>query len=110
MQRVAYALCVTLLAACSPHSARDSTSGPSIYATEWVRQQIAAFEAGVDANRVDGKVVFDGAPLYLIRSPCCDLFDYLYTPEGRTFCAPSGGFTGRGDGKCPPGLGAVAPR
>ena len=101
---------VVMLAACTSHSSRDAPSSASPYAADWVKQQIAEFEAGVDASRVDGTVVFDGAPLYLIRSPCCDLFDYLYTSEGKTFCAPSGGFTGRGDGKCPPGLGAVSPR
>ncbi len=100
------------LTACASHSARDSTArGPSPYAAEWVRQQIAGFEAGAqENNRVDGKVLFDGTPLYLIHSPCCDFFNYLYTADGKVFCAPSGGFAGGGDGKCPPGIGPVSRR
>jgi hypothetical protein len=98
------------LAACAPHSTRDSTpSGPSPFVADWVRQQIAGFEAG-ENTRVDGKVLFNGTSLYLIHSPCCDLFNYLYTVEGKVFCAPSGGFAGGGDGRCPPGIGPVSRR
>ena len=105
----AFAL-VALLAACTSHSAKDSPSGPSPYAPEWVKDQIAGFESGATENRVFGKVVFDGASLYLIDSPCCDLYNYLYTVEGKVFCAPTGGFAGGGDRKCPPGLGPVQRR
>ena len=100
------------LTACTSHSVSDAPSGPSPYVAEWVRDQIAAFEQAAvgTANRVDGKVVFEGVPLYLIRSPCCDLYNYLYTADGKTFCAPSGGFTGGGDRKCPPGIGPVQRR
>jgi len=100
------------LTACTSHSISDAPSGPSPYVAEWVRDQIAAFERGAagNTNRVDGKVVFEGVPLYLIHSPCCDLYNYLYTAEGQVFCAPSGGFTGGGDRKCPLGLGPVQRR
>ncbi|CAF1036340.1 unnamed protein product [Didymodactylos carnosus] len=39
--------------------------------------------------------------VYFIVSPCCDMFNYLYDSRCETICAPSGGFIGRGDGKCP---------
>ena len=81
-----------------------------MYAADWVRQQIAGFEAGDENNPVAGKVVFNGTSLYLLNSPCCDFVNYLYTADGKVFCAPSGGFTGRGDGKCPPGIGSVSRR
>ena len=102
---------VIALTACTSTAVRDSTpSGPSPYAADWVEHQIAGFEAGDENNPVDGKVVFGGTSLYLIHSPCCDRFDYLYTADGRVFCAPSGGFTGGGDRKCPPGIGPVQRR
>ena len=99
---------IVSLTACAPGSVRDSSpSGPSPYAAEWIRQQIAGFEAGEENNRVDGKALSSGTSLYLIHSPCCDFFNYLYTAVGKVFCAPSGGFTGAGDGKRPPGIGPV---
>ena len=38
---------------------------------------------------------------YYFTSDCCDQFDYLYDDECNVVCAPSGGFTGAGDGNCP---------
>ncbi|MFG6485069.1 DUF6970 domain-containing protein [Roseateles sp. BYS78W] len=43
----------------------------------------------------------DGRLVYLSISPCCDMFNKLYDADGRFICAPSGGFTGQGDGRCP---------
>lgn len=43
----------------------------------------------------------DGRPVYLSMSPCCDQFNKLYDADGRFICAPSGGLTGQGDGRCP---------
>jgi hypothetical protein len=104
---------IVVLAACSsgPRRERDA-HGSSPYPAPWIKQQIASFEHGGaarDGSAVAGKFFAEGAPLYLIRSPCCDQFDYLYTAEGRVFCAPSGGFAGHGDGKCPDGLVSGSP-
>jgi len=38
--------------------------------------------------------------VYYVTSDCCDQYDTLYDYDGKGICAPSGGFTGRGDGKC----------
>lgn len=38
---------------------------------------------------------------YHVSSPCCDEYNYLYDKEGEVICAPDGGITGKGDGKCP---------
>ncbi len=43
----------------------------------------------------------DGKTYYYVTADCCDQFNYLYDENCRIVCAPSGGFTGRGDGKCP---------
>jgi hypothetical protein len=45
--------------------------------------------------------VLHGKVYYFLRSPCCDLANHLYDEHGNYVCAPSGGFSGRGDGKCP---------
>src|SRR5262245_15993153 len=71
------------------------------YSTRWVKQQIRAYETR-SPSQVTGKVVYAGNSAYAIPSPCCDKFNYLYDSRGVILCAPSGGFTGRGDGNCPP--------
>lgn len=38
---------------------------------------------------------------FYINSPCCDQFNYLYSDTCEVLCAPDGGFTGKGDLKCP---------
>lgn len=39
--------------------------------------------------------------LPLSRILCCDVLSILYDAEGEVICRPEGGFTGRGDGRCP---------
>lgn len=43
---------------------------------------------------------YDGSKVYAISSNCCDFFNTVIDSECKYVCAPSGGFTGRGDGKC----------
>ncbi len=38
---------------------------------------------------------------YYFTSDCCDQFNYLYDADCKLICAPDGGLTGQGDGKCP---------
>lgn len=45
--------------------------------------------------------LYNGKNVYLVTAPCCDQFNVVYDDSCRAICAPSGGFTGRGDGKCP---------
>jgi len=44
---------------------------------------------------------FRGQTVYYIPAPCCDQFNSLYDAAGNVICAPDGGFTGAGDGRCP---------
>ena len=46
------------------------------------------------------KVSYQGQPAYLFVAPCCDQFNQLYDTRGVKLCAPSGGLSGHGDGKC----------
>ena len=86
---------IVLLLGCSSNNVRYV----SPYSAKWVKQQIRAYE--IDAvTKVRRKVIYAGGPAYLIPSPCCDKYDYFYDSSGVILCAPSGGFTGRGDGSC----------
>ena len=43
---------------------------------------------------------FQGKTVYLINSNCCDQYNNLVDSDCQVICAPSGGITGKGDGKC----------
>ena len=43
---------------------------------------------------------YDGRRVYSLSADCCDFFSTLYDKNCNYICAPSGGFTGKGDGKC----------
>lgn len=44
---------------------------------------------------------YNGQKVYLLTMPCCDQYNELYDSKCNYLCAPSGGLTGKGDGKCP---------
>jgi len=44
---------------------------------------------------------FMGKRTFLFSAPCCDQYNVLYDENCNYICAPSGGFTGKGDEKCP---------
>ena len=98
-------LCVTLAPIVLSFGCSSSSNvhyvGP--YSAKWVKQQIEAYEMPKEegVSQVTHKVMYSGKSAYLIPSPCCDKFDYLYDSKGVILCAPSGGFAGRGDGSCP---------
>ena len=98
---VCFVLCsIVLAASCSSGNAVQYV-GP--YSTKWVTQQIRTYEMPTKevVSQVTHKVIYAGKPAYLIPSPCCDRFDFLYDDRGAILCAPSGGFAGSGDGSCP---------
>lgn len=43
---------------------------------------------------------YDGRKVYLFSANCCDQFESLLDANCNYICAPSGGFTGKGDRKC----------
>jgi hypothetical protein len=43
---------------------------------------------------------YEGKRVYLISADCCDFFTIAVDTDCNYVCAPSGGITGRGDGKC----------
>lgn len=84
-------------------SARSDDGDRVPYPAKWVRRQIHVYETPSKRaeSQVTHKVMYLGKPAYVIPSPCCDQFDYLYDAKGTVLCAPAGGFSGRGDGSCP---------
>lgn len=44
--------------------------------------------------------IYNGKAVYLFTAPCCDQFNVLYNDSCKKICSPSGGITGKGDGKC----------
>lgn len=43
---------------------------------------------------------YAGRKVYLVSARCCDFFSIAVDSNCNYICAPSGGFTGRGDRKC----------
>ncbi|WP_440225151.1 DUF6970 domain-containing protein [Dokdonella sp. MW10] len=68
----------------------------------WLRERIAAFEAAPVTNppRSVVRYVYRDATVYLIPARCCDIPSQLLDADGERLCAPDGGITGRGDGRC----------
>jgi hypothetical protein len=46
----------------------------------------------------------EGESYYYVPPQCCDMPSELYDSDCNRICAPDGGITGQGDGRCPEGL------
>lgn len=44
---------------------------------------------------------YNGEKVYGFSLGCCDMFYEVYNANCDFICAPAGGFTGKGDGRCP---------
>lgn len=91
---LAFLSTIVFLAGCSSTKATNPT---------WVDQLIHTFESEPLGNPPQSiwQYEFKGQEVYFIPAQCCDQFSKLYAASGNLICAPDGGFTGRGDGKCP---------
>jgi hypothetical protein len=99
--------------ACSQQSVSDAK--PTIPATpdatqpaitprpEWLNALITQYESERIANpqREILRYKFDGKIVYYVPPICCDIPSKLFTEDGKLMCYPDGGFTGRGDDRCP---------
>ncbi|WP_229359465.1 DUF6970 domain-containing protein [Flectobacillus major] len=43
---------------------------------------------------------YQGKKVYVVSATCCDQYNVAYDTNCNVICAPSGGITGNGDGKC----------
>ena len=79
---------------------------------EWLRIRLGDYDAqpGPAAPRTVWQVRYGDGLAYYVQAGCCDQLDPLVDARGVLVCYPTGGFTGRGDGKCPGALPPVAER
>ena len=79
---------------------------------QWLRIRLADYDAlpGPAAPRAVFEVRHGDGVAYYVQAGCCDQLDPLIDARGVLVCYPSGGFTGRGDGKCPGALPAPGDR
>jgi hypothetical protein len=70
---------------------------------EWVKTLIEKFQNEPVGNPPQSvwRYTFHLQTVYYIPPQCCDQFSILYDSDGTIICAPDGGLTGMGDGKCP---------
>jgi hypothetical protein len=69
----------------------------------WVDKLIKQFGSDPVGNPPQSILSYDynGQVVYFVPAQCCDQYSMLYDASGSVICAPDGGFTGKGDGKCP---------
>lgn len=67
-----------------------------------IRKKIQAFQwlPGANQPREVHAYVYHGRTVYAFGSACCDQLNKVYDGACNYICAPSGGFTGQGDGRC----------
>lgn len=78
--------------------------GPeSAAAPEWLSALIANAEAQPVTNPPSRILTgdFRGQTVYYRAPYCCDIPGTVYDHSGAVLCTADGGFTGRGDGRCP---------
>jgi hypothetical protein len=87
-------------------SAAPTTRAEVAGLPEWLRIRLADYDAqaGPAAPRVVYEVRHGDGVAYYTTAGCCDQLDPLVDARGVLVCYPSGGITGRGDGKCPGAL------
>jgi hypothetical protein len=92
---IAIAILLMTLEGCS-HSTQPENP-------EWVDQLIVKFQSEPvgDPPRSIWRYKHKGDVVYYIPAVCCDQYDLLYGYVGNVICAPDGGYSGDGDGRCP---------
>ena len=68
---------------------------------DWLAQLIVEFEHAPNPPSVVARYEYRDQLVYYVAPRCCDIYSTLYDAAGTILCAPDGGFTGRGDGRCP---------
>jgi hypothetical protein len=68
----------------------------------WINALIARYEAEPVANPPHRVLSYRyrEQTVYYVPPSCCDQPSTLYDQSGEVVCAPDGGLTGRGDGRC----------
>jgi hypothetical protein len=83
------------LAACS--------QGTQVEHPAWINTLIKQFESAPVGNPPQSiwRYDYNGQVVYFVPAQCCDIPSTVYDADGNIICAPDGGITGEGDGRCP---------
>ena len=87
---------ITLLQSHSCNKNSDPKIPPCILGKIEAIQQVPKYNPPASVYRY----VYGDKYVYLISSDCCDQYNYLYDKGCNVICAPNGGITGKGDGRC----------
>jgi uncharacterized protein DUF6970 len=92
------AACVFLTAAACAEKNPAAPEQP-----EWLASLIHELETQPVANppAFIARYEFNGGPVYYLPARCCDIMGTVFQANGAILCHPDGGFTGKGDGRCP---------
>src|SRR6218665_3039248 len=95
MQSIVLLGLMSLLSASTP--ATDTEPQPA-----WLEAKIQHYQAAALTNppRSVTRYRYRDATVYYVPAKCCDQMRELFDDRGQALCAPDGGFTGRGDGRC----------
>lgn len=119
MKYITYSVLMTLalVFACqapspSPPVSSEAPTSPPVSASpatsdiaalpDWLQARIKLHQTQAVANPPISisQGLYQNKTVYYETSDCCDQFSSLYDENGSLICAPDGGLTGRGDGKC----------
>lgn len=77
-----------------------SCSTNRVYLPRWLHDKILKAERSTDSYTEIWAYRYKKQTVYLFLPSCCDKFSELYNEKGELICLPSGGITGKGDGRC----------
>jgi hypothetical protein len=94
LRLIALIVLFVLLAACAQAT---QSANPA-----WVDELVEQFENDPVGNPPQSiwRYEYSGQTVYYVPQQCCDQFSTLYDAGGVVICAPDGGLTGQGDGRC----------
>ena len=104
-------LCVLIISVACGNSKKGTNTLPvvsdtSVTSTANLPACLASQLNKIENNQYDNPPVkideyeYLGKRMFLFTAACCDQYNILFDENCKGTCAPSGGITGRGDGKC----------
>jgi hypothetical protein len=89
-----FAILITTVAGCSPSAQPENPP--------WVEGLINKFQNEPVGNPPQSiwRYDYNGQTVYYLPPQCCDQYSVLLDENGKEICAPDGGLTGQGDGRC----------
>ncbi len=81
----------------------SGTTNPSDGNLRWIDAMIDTFQKAPLGNPPQSiwRYEYKGQTVYYVPAQCCDQFSSLFDGNGNLLCAPDGGISGQGDGRCP---------